>query len=262
MRDGLYPPDEILKNIEVVFTDIDDTLTRDGLLLPEAFTSIWKLSENGISVIPVTGRPAGWCDCIIRQWPVKAVIGENGAFAVYIDENKQLQTLVHPSVPEDDVDERLKAMGEAVLDEVPLARIAKDQPYRRFDLAIDFAEDPPVLGLDEAGVIKKVCERMGGVAKISSIHVNAWFGDYNKLAMVQLFAEKQLGLGGGDLTEKAIFCGDSPNDEPMFGFFPYSFGMANIGKYWELLNNRPGFVTDKPFGYGFAEVAEKLLSYH
>ena len=73
-------PRERAAAVSVVFSDIDDTLTTEGLVEPEAFLALWALFRAGIAVVPVTGRPAGWCDHIARMWPVRAVVGENGAF--------------------------------------------------------------------------------------------------------------------------------------------------------------------------------------
>ncbi|MBN2508871.1 MAG: HAD-IIB family hydrolase [Spirochaetales bacterium] len=260
MIQGQFPENDLLRPVRHVFTDIDDTLTADGRLLPEAFSAMWKLHDAGYSVIPVTGRPAGWCDCIARQWPVRGVVGENGAFVMYIDNEGQLKRILHPSVANSDVRARLSEVKQAVLDKVPGARISKDQPYREFDLAIDFAEEPPVLGLDDARKIKDLCEELGAVAKISSIHVNAWFGDYNKLSMVKICSRVLLGLTEDELKRSSVFCGDSPNDEPMFAYFPLSFGMANISAFLPYINAKPLSITQRPYGYGFADVCEKLLS--
>mgnify|MGYP000314140842 CR=1 FL=1 len=65
--------------------DIDDTLTTDGRLTAEAYGALEALKRNGRIVVPITGRPAGWCDHIARMWPVDAVVGENGAFTMRYD---------------------------------------------------------------------------------------------------------------------------------------------------------------------------------
>ena len=153
-------------------------------MLPEAFEALWKLKNADIGVIPVTGRPAGWCDLIVRQWPVEAVIGENGAFVFYTHEG-MLTELHHPSIAPVKVRGKLETVRRAVLAEVEYSRIAKDQRFRLYDLAIDFREDPPRLGFDIAEQIADICRRFGAKARISSIHVNAWFGEYDKLEMVK-----------------------------------------------------------------------------
>ncbi len=164
--------------VRFVMFDIDDTITEDGRLLRESYDAIWALSDAGIAAIPVTGRPAGWCDLIARQWPVSGVVGENGAFVFYIKDDK-LERQYHTEAPEPHtVRDRLAELGRGATQNFPGLRVAKDQPYRIFDLALDFAEEEPRFGLDFAVRVKEYCEAAGAVAKVSSIHVNAWFGRY------------------------------------------------------------------------------------
>lgn len=251
---NLPPADR--EKIKYVLCDIDDTLTTDGKLSAEAYSALWKLGEAGYQVIPVTGRPAGWCDMIIRQWPVRAVIGENGAFVYYTDGGK-IKTFTHPSVAHPEIRQRLADVQKAVLERVPDCRISRDQFSRLYDLAIDFNEDPPYLGLEAAEQITQVCEEMGAVAKISSIHVNTWFGDYNKLDMTLLFFRQV--LGESDPKQSIIFFGDSPNDEPMFSYFPNSCGVANVRDFEGRMKNLPTYITNQRSGLGFAEAAELLI---
>gem|GEM_PF-35280 len=246
-------------SLRFLFTDIDDTVTTDGRVTADAYEAIWRLSRAGISVIPVTGRPAGWCDLIIRQWPVDAVVGENGAFVYYRTTDGSIRTYTHPSIADEDLTSRLAEVREAVLEEVPGSRVARDQFCRKYDLAIDFREDPPDLGLETAEQIKHVCERFGAVAKISSIHVNCWFGSYDKLSMVTAFMQYRYGLDEAELKQTAVFCGDSPNDEPMFAFFPHSFGVGNITDFSHLMRHLPAGTASKRGGEGFAEIVGALL---
>src|SRR5690242_21950802 len=73
-------PRATLAAIRGVLTDIDETVSTEGHLTAEAYAAMEALKKAGLLVIPVTGRPAGWCDLIARFWPVDAVVGENGAF--------------------------------------------------------------------------------------------------------------------------------------------------------------------------------------
>ncbi len=249
---------EIAQNIKFVLCDIDDTITSEGKLSAKAYAALWQLSENNIQVIPVTGRPAGWCDMIIRQWPVKAVVGENGAFVFYF-ENGQLKKYTHPSVATGDIQGKLNDVKMACLNKVPGCRVSKDQFARIYDVAIDFNEDEPRLGFEAAEKIKAVCEEMGAVAKVSSIHVNTWFGEYNKVDMTRLFFNDILKIDEDALKKHAIFFGDSPNDEPMFKFFTYSTAVANIKPFVSSLTHLPTFITDECSGEGFAKAIEHLL---
>lgn len=248
---------ETVSKIKYVLCDIDDTITNQGKLVSESYNAMWKLYNAGYHVIPVTGRPAGWCDLIVREWPVKAVVGENGAF-VYYFEDSQFKTFIHPEVATSEIHNQLDSVKSACLEQIPGCRPAKDQPFRIFDLAIDFNEDPPYLGLGAAEKIKNVCVSMGAEAKISSIHVNVWFGKYDKLKMAKLFFEEI--LKEENIREKVIFFGDSPNDEPMFRYFPNSCGVANVSGFVDRMDHLPSYITKSEGGLGFAEAVDHLLS--
>ena len=69
---------EDVVDLKGVFCDIDDTLTWEGRLIPAAFQSLADLQNDGLRVVPITGRPAGWVDLIARSWPVDGCVGENG----------------------------------------------------------------------------------------------------------------------------------------------------------------------------------------
>ncbi len=245
------------EKIKYILCDIDDTITTDGKLSSEAYNALWQLYNSGYHVIPVTGRPAGWCDMIIRQWPVKAIIGENGAFVYYFDGN-QLNTFCHPSVATVDIQKKLEEVKTEVFRQIPECRISKDQFSRIYDLAIDFNEDPPYLGFEVAEKIKNICTKMGAEAKVSSIHVNTWFGKYNKLSMTELFMREV--LKENNIKEKILFFGDSPNDEPMFEYFPNSCGVANIKPFIKSITHLPTYITSKESGEGFAEAITHFLS--
>lgn len=252
---------ELARSVRFVLFDIDDTITEEGRLLRESYDALWALSEAGVAAIPVTGRPAGWCDLIARQWPVAGVVGENGAFAFYMNDDR-LERLYHPAAPEpESVRGRLSALGAEALATFPGLRIAKDQAYRIFDVALDFAEEEPRLGLDLAVRVKEFCEARGAVAKVSSIHVNAWYGAYDKLTMAEFFLSSRLGYDPIQDCSSVAYFGDSPNDEPMFAHFPLACGVANVCQYVSILKNPPEYVASKPFGYGFAEGVDVILGH-
>lgn len=249
-------PRAVAAGLRGVLCDIDGTLTTDGKLGSEAYAALWRLAGAGLAVVPITGRPAGWCDLIAREWPVAGVVGENGAFA-FFERAGKLERLFHPEA-RGDARERLAAVEREVLASVPGARVAQDQPYRLFDLAVDFREEPPDLGLEAADRIRAVFERHGAHAKVSSIHVNGWFGDYDKLSMTGRFVRARFGL---ELSpEQWVFCGDSPNDEPMFAHFPHACGVANVANFAGRMRHLPAYVASREGGEGFAEIVETLLA--
>jgi hypothetical protein len=283
--------------VRYVLMDIDDTLTTAGKLPAAAYTALWRLHEAGLKVIPVTGRPAGWCDLIAREWPVDGVVGENGALVFW----EEVPRAAEPAAPEPEARtaaEPARSSGgrpvlrqefhpnairndhpvlarikEKALAEVPGLRLAGDQFARMFDIALDFAEEEPVLSLEAAEKVRAIAVGEGAMAKISSIHVNVWMGRYDKLSMAEGFLRKRFGWEGrgdpgsprGDsgispeLLSQVLFAGDSPNDEPMFARFPLACGVANVNRYRSYMKTLPAFVSLREGGEGFAEIVETVL---
>jgi HAD superfamily hydrolase (TIGR01484 family) len=245
--------------VRALLFDIDDTLTTEGKLTAAAYAALERLKGAGLRLVAVTGRPAGWCDHIARMWPVDAVVGENGAFYFFYESNRLHKRFQDTADVRASKRERLASIAERIFAAVPGCALASDQPYRETDLAIDYCEDVPPLPLEAAQRIAALMREAGLSAKISSIHVNGWFGDYDKLATTRrLFAERfRLKL---DAANRAVvFAGDSPNDAPMFAFFENSVGVANVLKYEKLLSAKPRYVTRNAAGAGFAELAHHLL---
>jgi HAD superfamily hydrolase (TIGR01484 family) len=239
--------------------DIDDTLTTDGRLTAGAYSALEQLKGAGMCLVPVTGRPAGWCDHIARMWPVDAVVGENGAFYFFHERDRLQRRFWDTEELRKDKRARLTAIAERILAAVPGCALASDQPYRETDLAIDYCEDVPPLPLQAAQRIAALMREAGLTAKVSSIHVNGWFGDYDKLAMARRLLAERLGIDLASANAEVVFAGDSPNDAPMFAFFENSVGVANVLKYEKLLSAQPRYVTRHAAGAGFAELAEHLL---
>lgn len=249
-----------LADVSHVLVDIDDTLSTRGKLTAAAFSALWRLHDADFSVAVVTGRPAGWCDHIARFWPVDAVIGENGAFYFYHDGIKLRERFVHTAEERKVFRERLGAIRQNILASVPGVAIASDQAYRESDLAIDFCEDVKPLSWDAVQRIKSIFEDAVATAKISSIHVNGWFGQFDKLSTVRLWAWERLGVDLSTVVKSFIYCGDSPNDEPMFRFFPLSVGVANVKPFLSHMTSPPAFLCEYECGEGFCELVEILLS--
>jgi HAD superfamily hydrolase (TIGR01484 family) len=252
---------EAARAMRGVLCDIDDTLTTDGRLTPDAYAALGQLRAAGLLTIPITGRPAGWCDHIARMWPVDAVVGENGAFYFRYDrtERKFLKRF------RDDADTRLanrarlRVACDRILASVPGARVASDQLYREADLAIDYCEDVPRLADPAVDRIVEIMRAEGMTAKVSSIHVNGWFGEYDKLGMTRMLLQECFHIDLDEERTRFVFAGDSPNDAPMFAFFPHAVGVANVRALEARLPHRPAFVTRGASGAGFVELAEFLL---
>ncbi len=253
---------EIAASIATVFADIDDTLTSDGRLPACAYAALEALHDAGFHVAPITGRPAGWCDMIARFWPVSGVVGENGAFYFAYDGKVRKMRREYFATPAERSrnQQKLAHIRARILAEVPGAGVSADQPYREADLAIDFCEDVPPLNAAAVARIKAIFQEEGAIAKVSSIHVNGWFGQYDKLSMSRRFARDVLGLDLEAEKSRVVFCGDSPNDAPMFAYFPNSCGVANVLDFQGQLSAEPTWITAQKGGRGFVELAEILLA--
>jgi len=254
-------PNKNLAQIKYVLTDIDDTLTIDGQLPALAYDALERLHDTGIKVVPITGRPAGWCDHMARMWPIDGIVGENGAFYFYYQHKQRKMLRRYWKSTQERLQDRIRLdkLRDRILKEVPGARVASDQAYREADLAIDFREDVPALPMGQVEKIAAIFRETGANAKISSIHVNGWFGNYDKLSMTRVMFREIFEKDLETVKEMVIFSGDSPNDEPMFEYFPNAVGVANISQFKDRLSSKPAWVTTKPGGYGFAELVDMLL---
>jgi len=245
--------------IGAILVDIDDTLTSGGKLTAAAYGALERLHRAGKRVVPVTGRPAGWCDHIARMWPVDAVVGENGAFYFYFEGGRLHKRFRDDARMLADNRTRLDALARRILEAVPGCALASDQAYRATDLAIDYAEDVGPLPMETASRIAELMREGGLTAKISSIHVNGWLGRYDKLATTRLLFAERFGLDLDATNREIAFVGDSPNDAPMFDFFDNSVGVANVRRFEALLSAKPKYVTEASSGDGFAEFAAHVL---
>ncbi|HEY1795553.1 MAG TPA: HAD-IIB family hydrolase [Stellaceae bacterium] len=255
-------PLEARRRVRFVLTDIDDTLTSDGRLGAAAYRALERLGDSSRRVVAVTGRPAGWCDMIARFWPVDAVVGENGAFYFRYDHARRRMTRRYFLGEDERVQARarLDRLGAEILAAVPGAGLAADQAYRIADLAIDFREDCGPLPQRDIDRIVALFEAAGATAKVSSIHVNGWFGAWDKLAMTRILFREAYGLDLDAVKEAVIFIGDSPNDAPMFAHLPNAVAVANIRPHLAHVATPPTYVTGAEAGAGFVEFADALLS--
>jgi HAD superfamily hydrolase (TIGR01484 family) len=254
-------PDIARQDIRCVLTDIDDTLSTRGRITAATYTAMEELHAAGYLVIPVTGRPAGWCDHIARTWPVDAIVGENGA--LYMRHDDVARALKKRFVADESERkhnrQRLAAIGEKILCQIPGCALASDQQYRETDIAIDYCEDVVPLSREDVERVVAMMRSEGMSAKVSSIHVNGWFGSYDKLAMTRTLLAEEFGIDLDAEQQRCIFIGDSPNDAPMFDFFSYSIGVANLHGFGDAIASPPKYVTTAKAGAGFAELATFLL---
>lgn len=249
---------EEASKIKFILTDIDGTLTGpDGRIAPETYNMLWKLRNSGYKVIPVTGRTAGWAAVAITDWPVDAIIVESGSVVYYL-ENGSRKEFVHPSVPSDRYSMHEK-IREVALEKNPKIKVSIDQYSRFNDFAFNYAEDEDdKLSFDEAKEVLDAVKAIGAKGNISSIHINTWFGDYDKLPMSLLYLKEHYGIENP--RDCVIYFGDAANDEEMFGYFPTACGVANLMKYADHMEKLPTYIASYEGGEGFCEAANILLT--
>ncbi len=243
-----------------VLTDIDDTLTTDGAITPDALAALHRLRSAGLPVFAITGRPAGWSEAFAMAWPVNAIVAENGAVALNPGATGQLQKtyLQSESVRRANF-ARLQTAAQHILRNVPQARLATDSAGRETDMAIDHSEFAR-LGEAEIEQVVALMRADGLNATVSSIHINGWIGDHDKLAGARWIVREHLGRVLDDELERWVYVGDSTNDARMFGHVPNSVGVANVARFLPALTHPPRYITPSERGAGFAEVIDALFA--
>lgn len=242
-----------------VFTDIDDTLTTEGAITPDALTALADLKAAGLFVIAITGRPVGWSEPFAQTWPVDAIVAENGAVSLERDASGGLRKrYLQDAATRTANFERMRAVAAQVLAAVPGATLAQDSAGRETDIAIDHSE---FTNLPQAQIAQAVSlmQAAGMNATVSSIHINGWFGQHNKWVGAQWSASELLDRQLSNEMERWVYVGDSTNDQLMFEAFPHSVGVANVRRFEAQLTHAPRYITDGERGAGFAEVARAIL---
>ena len=261
-------PAQARQRIIGVFTDIDDTLTTDGAITGEALQALGALKGAGLHVIAITGRPVGWSEPFARSWPVDSIVAENGAVALIRGASAGAPPAptgaLHKLYQQDAATRvanfaRMQQVAQRVLREVPGAVLSQDSPGRETDIAIDHSE---FTRLSPEGIAQavRIMQAEGMSATVSSIHVNGWFGDHNKLAGAHWIVQQLVGRDLAAEMDRWAYVGDSTNDQLMFEAFAHSVGVANIRRFAAELSHWPRYVTPSERGAGFAEVAAALLS--
>ena len=255
----LWPAEE-RRQLVGVFTDIDDTLTTDGVATGDALSAIAALRHAGLHVIPITGRPMGWSEPFARAWPVDAIVAENGAVALIRTGPGGLRKIYQQGEAVRQMNyERMQRVARRIVAEIPGAMLSRDSAGRETDIAIDHSEYT-TLPADCIGKVVALMQDEGMNATVSSIHINGWLGDHNKLSgarwIVRELFRRELDAEIG----RWAYVGDSTNDVLMFEHFAHSIGVANIRRFEAQLSHPPIYITPSERGAGFAQVAQAILS--
>jgi len=245
--------------IRGVLTDIDDTLTTEGAITPDALAALGDLARAGLHVVPITGRPVGWSEPFAAQWPVDAIVAENGAVAlVRGDDGCVRKRYVQDAATRAANFARMQQVAQRIVREVAGATISRDSGGRETDIAIDhseFAQLPP----QRIAEVVALMRSEGMNATVSSIHVNGWYGAHNKLSGARWIVRELFACDLDAELDRWVYVGDSTNDVLMFEHFPHSVGVANIRRFVDQLAFKPRYVTQAERGAGFAEVARAIL---
>lgn len=248
-----------LSRVEGVFTDVDGTLTTSHRLRGETIRALERLSEAGLKVVLVSGRPAGWGEAWARTLPVDGVIVENGGL-FFVRKARGGLRKVYVEAPAERAKNRRRLRSEVlrVLKRVPGARLSSDSAYTEVDLAIDYNEEAR-LGDAAAGRIEALLHARGVTAVRSSVHVNCWLGRFDKLTTTRRFARVAWGERLRPEEGRYVYAGDSFNDAPMFQAFALSVGVANVRGVLDRIDAPPAFITRAAEGRGFEELARAIL---
>jgi HAD superfamily hydrolase (TIGR01484 family) len=252
-----------------VLTDIDDTLTTDGAITPDALQALHDVKAAGLHLIAITGRPVGWSEEFALSWPVDAIVAENGAVALQNTSQIGLQPnriLREQLLKSYQIEAPLRAQNYARMQqvlarierEVPGAQRSTDSPGRETDIAIDHSEFTR-LAPERIAQVVQLMRSEGMHATVSSIHINAWYGEHNKLQGARWIVRQLLGRNLDAELHRWVYIGDSTNDQLMFEAFPHSIGVANIARFAAQLTHLPRYVTQAERGAGFAQFSACLL---
>lgn len=242
----LSPSD--VAEVTLVATDVDGTLTREGKLDPGVLAAIRRLVDAGVAVVPVSGRPAGEVQGLVRYLPgVWRGLAENGLLEIVPDHAPRWL-----GTPTDK--DRLRRVGAALNAECTAGlRLTGDDYCRLGDVAYerDGRDEPELLRL------RAEAEARGVHLVWSNVHVHLAEAVPDKgSALLHLLAEMEVP------ASRVATIGDAPNDAGLFksGRFALTVGTADVLAQLAYFPEPPAVVTAGREADGFCELAELLLA--
>lgn len=243
--------EEDKERLQIVISDVDDTITKNGKLYPDVLEAMWRVKASGRTIVLVTGGSVGWSDAYLRQWPVDAVIAESGAVMICHGKDEDVVQIINPVINKEEVFSKRRLLLEKT-EGLPLS---SDQCARVFDIAYDKKK----MNEYEIKALKSTLTLYGASWAESSIHINAWFGDYDKQKSLEYFFQGPLDISKEEYMEHSIYCGDSFNDQPLFKYIPTSIGMHTVAERRDEFETLPTYITDGGPGDGWCQMAKALL---
>lgn len=255
--------DEAKRLAGLVF-DLDDTVLDHGALTEAAYSALFRLRETGLRLVACTGRPAGWSELLLRQWPIDAAVAENGAVALVKHRHANgasgiatlFPTNVSAALAERD---ELLRLAHALVDRFPEAELADDNAARWTDVTVDIGEHRKV-GVETIAAMRAAATAHGVHTFVSSVHLHLSRSAEDKASGTFRLLEARFGESREAACNENAFVGDSSNDASAFSAFQTTIGVANVTKYLSSLPDPPKFMTEKAMGAGFAELALRLVA--
>lgn len=243
--------------------DLDDTVLDHGELTEVAYSALFRLRESGLRLVACTGRPAGWAEVLLRQWPIDAAVAENGAVALIKERKAQgaarIETLFPTNIAEVQENRReLLDLAQSFVRRFPEAALADDNAARWTDVTIDIGEHRKV-GAATIAVMREEAASRGLLTFVSSVHMHLVSMQGDKASGTLRLFETRFGESSDVARAANAFVGDSGNDASAFSAFHLTFGVANVVHHLAHLPDPPRFMTEKARGLGFAELTECVV---
>ncbi len=256
MKPAAQFPAADARRLAGVLFDLDDTVLDRGRLSQSALAALYGLAESGLLLVGVTGRPAGWGQVLVRQWPVAGMVTENGIIALVQRQHRVhlLDRLSHGEREQRRA--QLLALVAELRERFVELEPSDDIAGRFSDYSFDIAESRQV----DAAVVRAASDfarERGARVVRSSIHLHISYDADDKASGVLRFLHGEHGIDPSAARHGFAFVGDSENDAPCFGAFEHTFGVANLRGRPSLL---PRYIASEPMGKGFAEIAAVLLA--
>ena len=253
-------PQEEAARLRGLLFDLDDTFLSHGVLTRGAYDALWSLRDAGLRLVAVTGRPAGWGEVLVRQWPVDGCVTENGAVHVVREGRAVVR---HEACGPEERQRRREELARIVTrvrEVVPEARLTDDASFRVSDVTWDVGE-LATLPDERIRLIVREIERAGASWTQSSVHLHATFDVDDKATGAVRFCDRELGeRDASAVVVRYAFAGDSGNDAACFAAFRTTFGVSNVRSSAGRLSVTPRYVASRPMGEGFVEIAAAVLS--
>ncbi|MGK7931400.1 MAG: HAD-IIB family hydrolase [Microcystaceae cyanobacterium] len=235
------------RQIRLIATDMDGTLTKNEKFSPQLLKALETLAKIPIPVLIITGRSAGWVEGLYHYLPIIGAIAENGG--VFYGNNSDYPQILTPIGEIRQHRQYLSQVFDDLCQVYPKLKESSDNQYRLTDWTFS------VKGLitEEIQHLKRLTEEKGLSFTYSTVQCH----------LKPLQQDKAMGLKQvldqffpNYLLNQVLTLGDSPNDDPLFNpaIFPVSVGVANLLIYRDQLVYHPTYVTQRGEVDGFLEV--------